>query len=100
MMSASAGVVYQAQQEAMIRERSMGSVGKDVESINSASKEKGVSDADDPRISNKLEEDSTDEPKPHSRFRPYILTGVALVILGWWISATVMKTTRHRWYIV
>jgi CNT family concentrative nucleoside transporter len=33
------------------------------------------------------------------RFRPYILAGVALVILGWWISATVLKATRHRWYV-
>lgn len=34
------------------------------------------------------------------RFRPYILTGVAVVILGWWISATILKATRHRWYVV
>ena len=33
------------------------------------------------------------------KFRPYVLTGIALVILGWWISATVLKATRHRWYI-
>ncbi|KAF8230168.1 hypothetical protein L208DRAFT_1400878 [Tricholoma matsutake] len=33
------------------------------------------------------------------RFRPYILTGVALVILGWWISATILKATRHRWVV-
>jgi concentrative nucleoside transporter, CNT family len=44
-----------------------------------------------------------DDPRPHdlyARFRPYILTGVALVILGWWISATILKATRHRWYVV
>ena len=33
------------------------------------------------------------------RFRPYILTGVAMVILGWWISATILRATRHRWYV-
>lgn len=33
----------------------------------------------------------------YQRFRPYILAGVAAVIIGWWISATVLKTTRHRW---
>jgi CNT family concentrative nucleoside transporter len=33
----------------------------------------------------------------YCRFRPFILTGVALVILGWWISAIVLKATRHRW---
>lgn len=34
----------------------------------------------------------------YSKLRPYILFGVAAVILGWWISATVLKATRHRWY--
>jgi len=33
------------------------------------------------------------------RFRPYILTASALVILGWWISATVLEATRHRWIV-
>lgn len=33
----------------------------------------------------------------YARFRPFILAGVALVIIGWWISATVLKATRHRW---
>lgn len=34
----------------------------------------------------------------YARYRPFILGGVAAVILGWWISATVLKATRHRWY--
>jgi len=29
--------------------------------------------------------------------RPVVLAGLALTILGWWISATVLKATRHRW---
>jgi len=33
----------------------------------------------------------------YSKFRPYILTALALLILGWWISATILKATRHRW---
>lgn len=33
----------------------------------------------------------------YQRFRPFILVGIALVILGWWISATVLEATRHRW---
>lgn len=47
-------------------------------------------------------EDGT-EPKPrhswltYERLRPYILVAMALVILGWWISATVLPATRHRW---
>ena len=31
------------------------------------------------------------------RARPYVLTALVLLILGWWISATVLKATRHRW---
>ena len=37
-------------------------------------------------------------PGLYPKFRPYILTALALLILGWWISATVLKATRHRWY--
>jgi len=35
----------------------------------------------------------------YARFRPFILAGLALVILGWWISATVLERTRHRWIV-
>ena len=31
------------------------------------------------------------------KYRPFLLTGLALVIFGWWISATILKATRHRW---
>lgn len=34
----------------------------------------------------------------YPKLHPYILTALALLILGWWISATVLKATRHRWY--
>jgi concentrative nucleoside transporter, CNT family len=34
----------------------------------------------------------------YPKSRPYILSALALLILGWWISATVLKATRHRWY--
>ena len=34
----------------------------------------------------------------YPKLRPYILTALALLILGWWISATTLKATRHRWY--
>jgi hypothetical protein len=33
-----------------------------------------------------------------SKAKPFMLAGVAVVILGWWISSTVSKATRHRWY--
>ncbi|KAF7983239.1 hypothetical protein HWV62_22846 [Athelia sp. TMB] len=35
----------------------------------------------------------------YKRFRPLILAGVAAVILGWWISSTILKATRHRWIV-
>ena len=35
----------------------------------------------------------------YERLRPFIHLGLALLILGWWISATVLKDTRHRWYV-
>ena len=45
-----------------------------------------------------------EETKGHSwtsyqRLRPFILVGVALVILGWWISSIVLPATRHRWFV-
>ncbi|KAI5123866.1 hypothetical protein M0805_005683 [Coniferiporia weirii] len=35
----------------------------------------------------------------YMRLRPFILGGLAALILGWWISATVLKATRHRWIV-
>ncbi|CAE7084299.1 unnamed protein product [Rhizoctonia solani] len=35
----------------------------------------------------------------YQKYRPFILAAVALVILGWWISATVLEATRHRWIV-
>jgi CNT family concentrative nucleoside transporter len=35
----------------------------------------------------------------YARFRPYVLATTAIVILGWWVSATVLPATRHRWIV-
>ncbi|CAE7160202.1 unnamed protein product [Rhizoctonia solani] len=35
----------------------------------------------------------------YQKYRPIILGAVSLVILGWWISATVLEATRHRWIV-
>lgn len=48
-------------------------------------------------MSTDKEEDGT--PTFYQRFRPFILTAVAMVILGWWISSIVLKATRHRWIV-
>ncbi|KAJ6603122.1 Na+ dependent nucleoside transporter C-terminus-domain-containing protein [Mycena sp. CBHHK59/15] len=34
-----------------------------------------------------------------TKFRPFILGGLALLIFAWWVSATVLKATRHRWIV-
>ncbi|EJD03165.1 uncharacterized protein FOMMEDRAFT_85572 [Fomitiporia mediterranea MF3/22] len=33
------------------------------------------------------------------KLRPFILGLTAAVILGWWISATILPATRHRWIV-
>lgn len=79
----------------VIRERSANSLKKTTSrsSSNSATKEKVVNS--DEVLQKKDEEDTA--PGFFDKFRPYILIGLALLILGWWISATVLQATRHRW---
>ncbi|KAF9453969.1 hypothetical protein P691DRAFT_770974 [Macrolepiota fuliginosa MF-IS2] len=66
-------------------------------SRSSLSSEKGV----DPEVAaSKFEtEDEGKGTSFYKKFRPYILFGLAAVILGWWISATVLPATRHRWIV-
>ena len=33
----------------------------------------------------------------YTKYRPFILGFLAALILAWWISATVLPETRHRW---
>jgi len=35
----------------------------------------------------------------YTQYRPFVLGALALLILGWWISATVLPATRPRWYL-
>ncbi|KAG8680355.1 hypothetical protein FRC09_018306, partial [Ceratobasidium sp. 395] len=35
----------------------------------------------------------------YQQFRPFILAGLMLLILGWWISSTILPATRHRWIV-
>lgn len=44
-------------------------------------------------------EDGEKGPSFYQRFRPFILGAIALVILGWWISSTILHKTRHRWCV-
>lgn len=45
-----------------------------------------------------VEEDRQWRHNIYKKLRPFILGGLAALILAWWISATVLKATRHRWY--
>ncbi|KAF4621298.1 hypothetical protein D9613_000560 [Agrocybe pediades] len=73
----------------------------DSESIGSASNEKG--DHNDPEVLGVppagVDEQEERAAQVHSKYRPYILSALAIVILGWWISATILKATRHRWIV-
>lgn len=80
-----------------LRDRAPASL-KHSTSLDSASgKEKLASNA--PKHDVEVAHDSDEEQSPelYSKIRPYILTAFALLILGWWISSTILKTTRHRW---
>lgn len=56
----------------------------------------GATDINDPPST---QEDQLKQQKevPGKKIRVALLLGLAALILGWWISATVLKTTRHRW---
>ena len=43
------------------------------------------------------EEDMSTLTKLYRRGRPFVLVALAALILGWWVSSTVLKATRHRW---
>lgn len=72
-------------------------------SLNSAKERLPKDTARDPTDDLEVAHGSAEEKRPESlslypKLRPYILTALALLILGWWISATVLKATRQRWY--
>jgi len=44
------------------------------------------------------DDEPTEEEVPFTtKCKPFILGALALLILGWWISATILEATRHRW---
>ncbi|PPQ98427.1 hypothetical protein CVT24_004106 [Panaeolus cyanescens] len=63
-------------------------------SLDSARKEK-YSEAHE--TAKPVEDEEPARPSFAKKYRHFILAGLAAVILGWWISATVLKATRHRW---
>lgn len=68
--------------------------------VSSSSSSYEKKDADDPEALAKFPTPEGNKTSNfYARFRPYILGGIAAAILGWWISATVLPATRHRWYV-
>ena len=44
-------------------------------------------------------DDEGESSRRHSLVRVVSLVGLALLILGWWISSTILHSTRHRWVV-
>jgi CNT family concentrative nucleoside transporter len=63
----------------------------------SEKKQQGIVQERELHDTEELEQDQEARITLYTRFRPFILGGTALLIFGWWVSATVLKATRHRW---
>ncbi|KAF8160955.1 Na+ dependent nucleoside transporter C-terminus-domain-containing protein [Crassisporium funariophilum] len=86
-------------QSPVIRERTSGVIKHaSRSSLDSAIKEKEL-EQDVEVAATHDEQDESKSTGLYSKLRPYLLTALALVILGWWISSTILKTTRHRWIV-
>ncbi len=69
-------------------------VNRSRSSLSSDKKEKDT----EGHLDSKFDSDEGEKtPSFYRKYRPYILAGVAMVILGWWISATILLATRKRW---
>ena len=62
-------------------------------------KEKQILGHEIARDEEEVEHDRQRRHTLYAKFRPYILALTAAVILGWWISSTVLEKTRHRWFV-
>ena len=71
------------------------------DSGNSVQKEKTPSHYDPEGVESQVVAEDKEPQREglYQRFRPFVLAGCALVILGWWISATVLQATRRRWIV-
>lgn len=74
---------------------------KKLHSSTSLNKEHHITDAAvlDAKEEADIEADRKKQTGIWRRIRPFFLTALALLILGWWISATVLPATRHRWCV-
>lgn len=88
----SAVQVNSEQRSIVERKPSTSDSSSDLKQSNTAEVEKGA------------EQEVAEETKEHSwtsyeRLRPFILVGIALLILAWWISSIILPATRHRWFV-
>ncbi|TFL04861.1 Na+ dependent nucleoside transporter C-terminus-domain-containing protein [Pterulicium gracile] len=49
--------------------------------------------------SSSIHEEEEKKPSFSERYKHFIRAGLAIVILGWWISSTVLPATRPRWIV-
>ncbi|TFK44547.1 Na+ dependent nucleoside transporter C-terminus-domain-containing protein [Crucibulum laeve] len=71
-------------------------------STESFTKEKAVRDPEVLLAKDSITDEEAQRERRHAQYlkaRPFILGGLALIILGWWISATIIKASRHRWIV-
>ena len=64
-------------------------------SISTSSDEKKVNK---PHVDVEVNRVDEGETASHNKSRVFVLIGLAALILGWWISSTVLEATRGRWY--
>ena len=87
----SAVQVNSEKQNVVERKQSHSDSASDFGNTNPVEVERGVPQED-------VEENKGHSWTSYKRLRPFILAGLALLILGWWISSIVLPATRHRWY--
>jgi CNT family concentrative nucleoside transporter len=78
---------------------------RSTESISDIKKEEHIPVATEKETGVFVDEEKAEESRlkrqaAYRRMRPFILAATAAVILGWWISATVLPATRHRWFVL
>jgi len=54
--------------------------------------------AGNPDVIVEADQGNAEKAALHDKYRVFILIGLAALILGWWISSTVLEATRGRWY--
>ncbi|OCH89030.1 hypothetical protein OBBRIDRAFT_813352 [Obba rivulosa] len=100
MEAAAAGAIIAAEREREAVSHDY-AIERKTSQSSSSSLEKG-NIKDDAELQTAKDEVESARSRTHDwylKLRPLLLVALALTILGWWISATVLTATRHRWCI-